>query len=304
MMTKRRIVLYLSTIGLLLLLLGLWYIWAFILYRQSASTKFDGNRAYNDVKTQVSFGPRIPSSDAHAKVLDWLRTELESKGWQVQIQQSQSLGHPIQNLVAYRSEQPPHFILGAHYDSRIFADHDPDPLKQNQPTPGANNGASGVAVLLELARSLPANTPPVWLVFFDAEDDGKIPGWDWILGSKAFVNAMTIKPKAMVLVDMVGGTDSTFYMDGNSDRQLSNSIWDTAAKLGYKDIFIPQIKYNILDDHIPFIQAGIPSVDIIDIDDKYWLTASDTPDHVSPKSLQIVGSVLWTWLTQQETQSN
>ena len=304
MMTKRRIVLYLSTIGLLLLLLGLWYIWAFILYRQSASTKFDGNRAYNDVKTQVSFGPRIPSSDAHAKVLDWLRTELESKGWQVQIQQSQSLGHPIQNLVAYRSEQPPQFILGAHYDSRIFADHDPDPLKQNQPTPGANNGASGVAVLLELARSLPANTPPVWLVFFDAEDDGKIPGWDWILGSKAFVNAMTIKPKAMVLVDMVGGTDSTFYMDGNSDRQLSNSIWDTAAKLGYKDIFIPQIKYNILDDHIPFIQAGIPSVDIIDIDDKYWLTASDTPDHVSPKSLQIVGSVLWTWLTQQETQSN
>ena len=304
MMTKRRIVLYLSTIGLLLLLLGLWYIWAFILYRQSASTKFDGNRAYNDVKTQVSFGPRIPGSDAHAKVLDWLRTELESKGWQVQIQQSQSLGHPIQNLVAYRSEQPPQFILGAHYDSRIFADHDPDPLKQNQPTPGANNGASGVAVLLELARSLPANTPPVWLVFFDAEDDGKIPGWDWILGSKAFVNAMTIKPKAMVLVDMVGGTDSTFYMDGNSDRQLSNSIWDTAAKLGYKDIFIPQIKYNILDDHIPFIQAGIPSVDIIDIDDKYWLTASDTPDHVSPKSLQIVGSVLWTWLTQQETQSN
>jgi len=304
MMTKRRIVLYLSTIGLLLLLLGLWYIWAFILYRQSASTKFDGNRAYNDVRTQVSFGPRIPGSDAHAKVLDWLRTELESKGWQVQIQQSQSLGHPIQNLVAYRSEQPPQFILGAHYDSRIFADHDPDPLKQNQPTPGANNGASGVAVLLELARSLPANTPPVWLVFFDAEDDGKIPGWDWILGSKAFVNAMTIKPKAMVLVDMVGGTDSTFYMDGNSDRQLSNSIWDTAAKLGYKDIFIPQIKYNILDDHIPFIQAGIPSVDIIDIDDKYWLTASDTPDHVSPKSLQIVGSVLWTWLTQQETQSN
>jgi len=304
MMTKRRIVLYLSTIGLLLLLLGLWYIWAFILYRQSASTKFDGNRAYNDVRTQVSFGPRIPGSDAHAKVLDWLRTELESKGWQVQIQQSQSLGHPIQNLVAYRSEQPPQFILGAHYDSRIFADHDPDPLKQNQPTPGANNGASGVAVLLELARSLPANTPSVWLVFFDAEDNGKIPGWDWILGSKAFVGTMTVKPKAMVLVDMVGGTDSTFYMDGNSDRQLSNAIWGAAAKLGYKDIFIPQIKYNILDDHIPFIQAGIPSVDIIDIDDKYWLTASDTPDHVSPKSLQIVGSVLWTWLTQQETQSN
>ncbi len=145
---------------------------------------------------------------------------------------------------------------------------------------------------------LPADAPPVWLVFFDAEDNGKIPGWDWTLGSKAFVADMTVKPKAMLLVDMVGGADSTFYMDGNSDTQLRNSIWDTASRLGYQDIFIPHVKYNILDDHIPFIQAGIPSVDIIDIDDKYWLTTSDTPEHVSPKSLQIVGTVLWTWLTQ------
>jgi glutaminyl-peptide cyclotransferase len=304
MMTKRRNLLYLGTIGLLLLLLGLWYIWAFILYRQAASTKFDGERAYNYVKTQVSFGPRIPGSDAHAKFLDWLRTNLEAAGWQVQIQQSQSLGHPIQNLVAYRSEQAPQFILGAHYDTRILADHDPDPSKQSLPTPGANNGGSGVAVLLELAHSLPADAPPVWLVFFDAEDNGNIPGWDWILGSKAFVTGLTVKPKAMILVDMVGGTDSTFYMDGNSDRQLGSSIWDTAAKLGYQNVFIPRIKYNILDDHIPFIQAGIPSVDIIDIDDKYWLTTSDTPEHVSPKSLQTVGSVLWTWLTQQKSQPN
>jgi Zn-dependent M28 family amino/carboxypeptidase len=286
------------------LLIGLWYAWAFLLYRNSASSKFDGERAYNDVKTQVAFGPRIPGSDAHAKVVDWLRTELESKGWQVEIRQSQSLGHPIQNLVAYRSQQPPQFIIGAHYDTRIFADHDSDPLLQGKPTPGANNGASGVAVLLELARTLPADAPPIWLVFFDAEDNGKIPGWDWILGSKAFVSTMTVKPEAMLLVDMVGGAGSTFYMDGNSDQKLSTSIWNTASTLGYKDIFIPHIKYNILDDHIPFIQAGIPSVDIIDIDDKYWLTTSDTPEHVSPKTLQAVGTVLWTWITGQKTQSN
>jgi glutaminyl-peptide cyclotransferase len=304
MMTNRRIVLYLGVIGLLLLLVGLWYTWAFVLDRRSASTKFDGDRAYKDVQKQVSFGPRIPGSKAHAQELDWLRTELESAGWQVKIQQSQSLGHTIQNLVAFRSELTPQYILGAHYDSRIIADHDPDPSKQNLPTPGANNGASGVAVLLELARSLPADSPPVWLVFFDAEDNGKIPGWDWILGSKTFVAGMTVKPKAMLLVDMVGAFNSTFYMDGNSDRLLSTSIWDTASKLGYKDVFIPHIKYNILDDHIPFIQAGIPSVDIIDIDDKYWLTTSDTPEHVSPKGLQIVGSVLWTWLMEQKTQSN
>lgn len=296
MMTKRRISLYLGSIGLLLGVLGSWYILAFSLNNRTGSKIFDGERAYNDVKTQVAFGPRIPGSEAHAKTLDWLRTNLESAGWQVKIQQSELLNHPIQNLIAFRTEQPPTYILGAHYDSRIFADHDPDISKQSQPTPGANNGASGVAVLLELARTLPADSSPSWLVFFDAEDNGKIPGWDWTLGSKAFVSEMTVKPKAMLLVDMVGGMNATFYMDGNSDIQLRNSIWDTASKLGYKDTFIPHVKYNILDDHIPFVQAGIPSVDIIDIDDKYWLTTSDTPEHVSSKSLQIVGNVLWTWL--------
>ncbi len=299
-MTKQRIVLYLSVIGLLFGLLGFWYIWAFSQNDRPGTKIFDGDRAYNDVKIQVAFGPRTPGSEAHTKILNWLRTELEAAGWQVQIQESESLDHPIQNLVAFRTEQPPVYILGAHYDTRIFADHDPDPSKQNQPTPGANNGASGVAILLELARSLPTGYPPIWLVFFDAEDNGKIPGWDWILGSRAFVTKMTVKPMAMVLVDMVGGMNSTFYMDGNSDTQLRESIWDTASKLGYKDIFIPRVKYNILDDHIPFIQAGIPSVDIIDIDDKYWLTTSDSPEHVSPKSLQIVGNVLWTWLIQQK----
>ncbi len=208
----------------------------------------------------------------------------------------------IQNLIAFRTNDPPQYILGAHYDSRIYADRDPDITKQTQPTPGADNGASGVAVLLELARTLPANAPTVWLVFFDAEDNGKLPGWDWTLGSKAFVAAMTVKPQDMLLVDMVGGEDPTFYMDGNSDVALRSSIWNTAAKLGYKDSFIPYVKYNILDDHIPFIQAGIPSVDIIDIDYKYWLTTADTPDKISSKSLQMVGDVLETWITQQNRQ--
>jgi glutaminyl-peptide cyclotransferase len=301
-MNKRNITIYLIIIGLLLALMLGWYIRAFILEPQTASVKFDGDRALADVQTQVAFGPRIPGSDAHAKVLEWMRSELESAGWQVQIQQAEEMGHPIQNLIAFRTNEPPQYILGAHYDSRIYADRDPDLTKQTQPTPGADNGASGVAVLLELARTLPVSAPPVWLVFFDAEDNGKIPGWDWTLGSKAFVATMTIKPQNMLLVDMVGGKDPTFYMDGNSDVALRSSIWDTAAKLGYKDSFIPYVKYNILDDHIPFIQAGIPSVDIIDIDYKYWLTTADTPDKISSKSLQMVGEVLLTWITQQNRQ--
>ena len=106
-----------------------------------------------------------------------------------------------------------------------------------------------------------------------------------------------------LLVDMIGGENPTFYMDGNSDLALRTSIWNSAAKLGYKDSFIPSVKYDILDDHIPFIQAGIPSVDIIDIDYKYWLTTEDTPDKISPKSLQMVGDVLLSWLTQQNRQA-
>lgn len=298
-MTKQRRVLYLGIIGLIFGLISFWYVLAFSRNGQTGSKIFDGDRAFRDVEAQVAFGPRTPGSEGHSKLLDWLQANLESSGWQVRIQNSVSLNHPVQNLIAFRSEQPPQFIIGAHYDTRIYADHDPDLSKQQQPTPGANNGGSGVAVLLELARSLPTDISPVWLVFFDAEDNGKIPGWDWTLGSKVFVCEMTVRPQAMLLVDMVGGADSTFYMDGNSDIQLRKSIWETASGLGYDDMFIPRVKYNILDDHIPFVQAGIPSVDIIDIDDKYWLTTSDTPEHIAPKTLQAVGRVLWTWLVRQ-----
>jgi Zn-dependent M28 family amino/carboxypeptidase len=207
-------------------------------------------------------------------------------------------------LVAHRTDDPPQILLGAHYDSRIYANRDSDPSKWTQPVPGADDGASGVAVLLELARTLPDNSVPLWLVFFDAEDNGEIQGWDWLLGSKAFVSTMTAKPKAMILVDMVGDTDLSLPMEANSDKALRTSIWQTASGLGYGNIFIPETKYYIEDDHIPFIQAGIPSVDIIDIDYQYWHTTSDTPDHVSAASLQIVGNVLWSWLVQQKRQSN
>jgi Zn-dependent M28 family amino/carboxypeptidase len=302
-MNKRTIAIYLTAIGLLLVLTSAWYIHAFVLAGQTPPTKFDGERALEDVKTQVAFGPRIPGSDAHAKILGWMRSELEAAGWQVQIQQSQAMGHPIQNLVAYRTLEPPQILLGAHYDSRLWADRDPNPAKQHQPVPGADDGASGVAILLGLAHTLPKNSVPVWLVFFDVEDNGDIPGWDWLLGSKAFAANMTEKPKEMILVDMVGGDNLSLPIEGNSTPTLSNSIWQTAAGMGYKDIFTTQTKYDIEDDHIPLLRAGIPSVDIIDIDYPYWHTTSDTPDHVSARSLQIVGEVLWTWITRQNLQS-
>jgi glutaminyl-peptide cyclotransferase len=298
-MTRRRIALYLSIIGALLLALGAWYGWALVLQRQHVTSGFDGARAYEDVKTQVAFGPRVPGSVAHTQTVEWIKRQLESAGWQVDIQQTQIMGHTIQDIRAYRTEAPPQLILGAHYDSRIRADQDPDPSKQNQGVPGANDGASGVAVLLELARTLPPDSTPAWLVFFDAEDNGEIPGWDWILGSRAFVAGMKARPKAMVLVDMVGDEDLAIPMEGNSDPALRASIWNTAAKLGYGRIFLPHIKYTVEDDHLPFIHAGIPSVDIIDLDYPYWHTTSDTPEHVAASSLQAVGDVLWQWIVGQ-----
>jgi glutaminyl-peptide cyclotransferase len=298
-MTRSRIWLYLGAIIGLFLLTTAWYASAFYQVSRLPPVTFDGERAWQDVQTQVAFGPRIPQSDAHAKAVAWLQAQLSDAGWNAQVQSLTYMGHPIQNVIASRGSQAPQILLGAHYDSRLRADRDPDPGRRNQPVPGANDGGSGVAVLLGLARILPTDSVPITIVFFDAEDNGNISGWDWILGSRAYVGNMQVAPKAMVLVDMVGGANLTIPMEGNSDKTLRASIWQTASQLGYGDIFIPHVKYNVEDDHIPFVQAGIPSVDIIDLDYPYWHTTEDTPKHVSAHSLQVVGSVLRTWIAQQ-----
>lgn len=261
--------------------------------------KFDGQRAYQDVLVQVGFGPRIPDSQAHAKTITYIQEQLGKAGWQSEIQSTNWHGFAIQNVIASRNNLQPQFILGAHYDSRMLADQDPGPGR-NSPVPGANDGASGVAVLLELARTLPRNSFPAWLVFFDAEDDGGLDGRDWIMGSQAFVTSLTFHPKAAIIVDMVGDSDLNIYIERNSNSTLVSEIWGQAAKLGYQQQFIQTAKYSMEDDHSPFLAAGIPAVDIIDFDYPYWHTAADTPDKVSPKSLQIVGETLLTWIMGQK----
>jgi Zn-dependent M28 family amino/carboxypeptidase len=298
-MTRSRIWLYLGAIVALFLLTTAWYGSAFYQAARLPQPTFDGQRAWSDVRTQVSFGPRIPQSEAHAREVAWIQTQLAAAGWSPDVQSVTYAGHPIENVVGSRGSKEPEIILGAHYDSRLQADRDSSPARRNEPVPGANDGASGVAVLLELARSLPDDTVPISLVFFDAEDNGNIPGWDWILGSRAYVANMRATPKAMILVDMVGGANLRIPMEGNSDGTLRASIWQTASQLGYGDIFLQHVKYNIEDDHTPFIQAGIPSVDIIDLDYAYWHTTEDTPEHVSARSLEVVGSVLQAWIERQ-----
>ena len=269
-------------------------------YGPKELAEFDAERAYRDVEYQLSLGPRIPGTPGHSQILDWMESELESAEWLVERQELTIEGKSIINLIASRGKED-YILLGAHYDTRIFADHDPVPDLQDDPVPGANDGASGVAVLLEIARILPEDLPiGIKLVFFDAEDNGGIDDWDWILGSRAFVRELKEIPSAAIIVDMIGDADLEVYYERNSDEILMEQIWQRASQLGYEEIFIPEYRYSMLDDHTPFIEAGIPAVDLIDFNYPYWHTTSDTLDKVSPESLKAIGDTLMAWMLDNE----
>lgn len=262
--------------------------------------QFDARQAYSDVQTQVNFGDRIPGTEAHEKTLSYIQSELKKADWQVEIQDILYKGHPVKNITAKRGDSDSPILLAAHYDTRMVADQDPDPALQAQPVPGANDGASGVAVLLELARVMPAQYKNVWLVFIDTEDQGRIQGWDWTLGSQAYADALTLTPQAVIVLDMIGDADLNIYREKNSDPTLTDQIWQAASDLGYDDKFINKEKYSMLDDHTPFLEKGIPAVDIIDFDYPYWHTTADTADKVSPDSLAVIGNTLLAWLAKIE----
>ncbi len=264
-----------------------------------APTEFDGERAFRLVEAQVALGPRPTGSQASVQTGQLILNALEDAGWNISVHEFTYQGTAGRNLIGTAGDGPV-LLLGAHYDTRRRADR--DPISPNAPVLGANDGASGVAVLLELARSLDLTRlrNEVWLVFFDAEDNGGLDGWDWIAGSRAFAAQLPELPEAAVIVDMVGDADQQLYFDVNSDAALSAEFWALAASLGYGEYFIPLPKHAMLDDHTPFAELGIPAVDIIDFDYPYWHTAQDTLDKVSPESLERVGRVLEVWLEGEE----
>lgn len=254
---------------------------------------FNGEAAYKHLEAQVAFGPRPTGSEANRQTADYIITQLEQFGWQVETQDFTYRETPARNIIA-RAGSGPVVIIGAHYDTRRQADQDPNPDLRTQPVLGANDGASGVAVLLELARVLDRKRleQEVWLTFFDAEDNGRLDGWDFVAGSTHMANTLTIRPEMVIIVDMIGDADQQIYRERTSTPALTTRIWNIAADLGYEDAFIPLEKYSITDDHTPFLRLGIPAVDLIDFDYPYWHTTQDTLDKTSPESLTRVGRVL------------
>lgn len=286
---------------------------------------FEAERALALAQKQCDLGPRPSGTLANRQTGDWISQELEAQGWAVETHEFVWNGTPVRNIIAKAGETQGGgrvrplgdagtegggdagtegeggtgaILVGAHYDTRLVADQDPDPNRQGEPVIGGNDGASGVAVLLELARVLDKGklTSPVWLAFFDAEDNGRLPAWEqWGIGSTRLAEdwaAAGTLPAAMVLLDMIGDEEQRVPMEGNSDPTLSQAIFDLAAEMGYGEWFPPTPGPAMIDDHIAFVQQGVPSVDLIDFDYPYWHTTADTCDKLSGASLERVGNLL------------
>ncbi len=265
---------------------------------------FDGENAMDYLVQQCDFGSRPPGSDNLTQCKTYIAVTLESFGWDVTLQNFTYLEVECSNIIAtWPDAEQPSYILGAHYDTRPRADRDPEPANWMTPIIGANDGASGVAVLLELASGLPADVrESVEIVLFDAEDSGDINGWSWIVGSTHYVNQLSptrvSEIDAMILVDMVGDSDLRLERETSSTRSLQDLIWSIAEDMGHNDTFLDVSGRSIKDDHRPFLAVGIPSVDIIQHNGFpwYWHTLEDTPDKCSAESLQTVGEVVETFL--------
>ncbi len=268
--------------------------------------RFDANRAWADLMAQCKLGPRNPGSKAHQQCLELIESRLKAAGLPVKEEKfTYSLdGHEYEgtNIIARLGPQqgPAKLMLGAHWDTRPWADRDADPANRNKPILGANDGASGVAVLLELARCLQAQhvKVPLDLVFFDAEDVGRTT-FEFCQGSFFYAFDKNIQlPEKAIIIDMIGDKDLHIKREQYSEErapELYAALWKIASKLGAQ-AFEPGSWGQIYDDHRPLQLAGVEAVDLIDFDYPAWHTLQDTPDKCSAASLDQVGEVLTAYI--------
>ena len=287
---------------------------------------FDGNSAYDFVKKQCDFGPRVPGSDAHQQCAEWFVETLNGYADTVYIQDFKARVYDGKvfdgkNIIAaFNPDAKKRIIIAAHWDSRPFADNDPNDENWKTPIDGANDGASGCGVMMEMARVMKDNrldnTLGVDLIFFDLEDYGA-PKWadeslhndlSWGLGSQYWSKKQHIdgyKAYYGILLDMVGASNPRFpkeYYSQSNAAWVLNKVWRTARSMGYDEAFTNELGDPINDDHIYMIHyAGIPTIDIIDLngdEDRtscffpYWHTVKDNIEQIDVKTLQMVGNVM------------
>ncbi len=271
---------------------------------QTAPLTFDSTRAYEDLRRQVGFGPRPSGSAALAQTRQYILAQLKAAGvaaredaWDAETPIGRiRMVNIVATIPGRRAER---IALATHYDTKLFRDFR---------FVGASDGASSTAAVLELARVLKnrQNDYTIELLFFDGEE--AVVDWyrnnDNTYGSRRYVQtaqkAGTLAGlKALVLLDMIGDRNLTIRRDSNSTRWLTDLVWASATRLGYRTQFLPE-DTTIEDDHVNFVKAGVPSVDIIDLDYPAWHTVQDDLDHVSARSLQTVGDVVLDALPQIE----
>jgi len=278
---------------------------------------FNADSAYLYISEQVALGPRVPNTKAHKLCSEYLSSKLEDFGAKVHVQEATLTAYDNTKLEAkniigvYNPEKEKRILLFAHWDSRPYADEDPDKSKHRTHVDGADDGASGVGVLLEIARQINLKSPEVGIdiIFFDAEDYG-VPYFaktkmedSWCLGSQYWAknpHVPNYKAEYGILLDMVGGKDATFYKERYSVRYAANiveKVWSTAKSLGYGRFFINSAGGYITDDHI-YVMKGlnIPCINIINFNpnsekgfSQYWHTVKDNMENIDKKTLNAVG---------------
>lgn len=287
---------------------------------QAAVPAFNADSAYEYTRRQLEFGYRIPNTPAHKATAAYLQGELARHGAEVTPQAARvtaydGTGLDIVNIIgSFAPEKKKRVLLMAHWDSRPYADNDPDPANHRKPIPGADDGAASVAVLLEIARQIGNDSPSVGvdIIFFDAEDYGAPyfaasatdPDLSWCLGSQ-YWSRNPHKPGYRadfgILLDMVSGRGSVFYKEQFSRMYapaVVDKIWNEAANIGYASYFVSQTGCAVTDDHY-FVNeyAGIPCVDIIAYTDEscfppYWHTLGDDMDNIDRNTMKAVGETV------------
>jgi hypothetical protein len=279
---------------------------------------FTPDSAYQHVKKQCSFGPRVPNSIAHQACGDYLTAQLKRFGAVVIEQKADLKGfdglilHSVNIIGSYNPKATTRVVLFSHWDSRPWADNDPNPANHKQPVMGANDGASGVGVLLEMARQMGLQKPEIGvdIIFFDAEDYGTSASGGgqntedtWCLGTQYWAKNPHLpgyKAKYGILLDMVSAPQATFPKEQISQSYAADvveKVWSQAKSLGFSQYFVDQAGGAITDDHVYVNQlAGIPSIDIIHYNNSgfgsYWHTVGDTMDKVDKNTLNAVGTTL------------